>query len=101
MTNQLMTGEGGPARSAVTQRLMRKGVHLELSSTVTSVDETTITYLKDGVEHVIRDADTLVFAVGYTPAPAICENAHLIGDCDKVGNLKDAIAAAHQLAKNL
>lgn len=102
MTNQLMTGEGGPAKSALTQRLMRKGVHIELNSTITRVDETTITYTKDGAEHTIRDADTLVFAVGYTPAPLPGgEKIHRIGDCDKVGNLKDAISAAYELAKNL
>ena len=70
--------------------------------TITRVDETTITYTKDGAEHTIRDADTLVFAVGYTPAPLPGgEKIHRIGDCDKVGNLKDAISAAYELAKNL
>lgn len=101
MTDTLMTGEGGPAKSALTQRLMRKGVKLALNSTVTKVDETTITYQTDGVEHTIRDADTLVFAVGYTPVPVRHEGALVLGDCDKVGNLKDAITAAYTAAKNL
>lgn len=101
MTDTLMTGEGGPAKSALTQRLMRKGVKLALNSTVTKVDETTIVYQTDGVEHTIRDADTLVFAVGYTPVPVRHEGALVLGDCDKVGNLKDAITAAYTAAKNL
>lgn len=101
MTDTLMTGEGGPAKSALTQRLMRKGVKLALNSTVTKVDETTITYQTDGVEHTIRDADTLVFAVGYTPVPVRHEGALVLGDCDKVGNLKDAITAAYMAVKNL
>lgn len=101
MTDTLMTGEGGPAKSALTQRLMRKGVKLALNSTVTKVDETTITYQTDGVEHTIKDADTLVFAVGYTPVPVRHEGALVLGDCDKVGNLKDAITAAYMAAKNL
>ncbi len=101
MTDTLMAGEGGSAKSALTQRLIRKGVKLELNSAITKVDETSITYEKDGKEHVIPDADTLIFAVGYTPAPILCSHAHLLGDCDKVGNLKDAIAAAHHFAKNL
>jgi hypothetical protein len=29
------------------------------------------------------------------------ERVNYIGDCDKVGNLKDAIGAAYQLAKTL
>lgn len=101
MTDTLMAGEGGPAKSALTQRLIRKGVKLELNSVVTNVDETSITYEKDGREYVINDADTLIFAVGYTPAPVVCSHAHILGDCDKVGNLKDAITAAHHFAKTI
>ena len=101
MTPSLMTGEGGAAKSQLTQRLMRKGVKIELNSQVTKVDENTITYVKEGVEHHIDDADTLVFAVGYIPLKMENERANYIGDCDKVGNLKDAIGAAYQLAKTL
>lgn len=99
MTDALMTGEGGAAKSVLTQRLMRKGVKIELKSTVTKVDETTIAHSKNGEEHIISDADTLVFAVGYTPTPVEYENIHMIGDCNKVGNLKDAIASAYAFAK--
>ena len=106
MTNALMVGEGGAAKSVLTQRLMRKGVKVEFNSQVTGVTETTITYknTKTNVETVIEDADTLVFAVGYNPLPIAAPEGmklHLIGDCNKVGNLKDAIGAAHALAKEL
>ena len=101
MTGSLMTGEGGAAKSRLTQRLMSKGVKLLLNAQVKNVDESTITYEQDGEEHTIKDADTLVFAVGYTPTKVEYENAHYIGDCDKVGNLKDAISGAYQLARSL
>jgi 2,4-dienoyl-CoA reductase-like NADH-dependent reductase (Old Yellow Enzyme family)/thioredoxin reductase len=101
MTNSLMTGEGGAAKSVLTQRLMRKGVKIQFNSKVTKVDETTITYEQDGAEHVITDADTLVFAVGYTPMPVNYPGAKVIGDCNQVGNLKDAITAAYNLAITL
>ncbi len=103
MTDTLMTGEGGAAKSVLTQRLLKKGVKIELKSTVTKVDETTITYCKDGKEYRIHDADTLVFAVGYEPMPVAGnrEPIHQIGDCNKVGNLKDAISAAYTLASTL
>lgn len=101
MTGSLMTGEGGAAKSRLTQRLMSKGVKLLLNAQVKKVDENTITYEQDGEEHTIKDADTLVFAVGYTPTKVEYGNAHYIGDCDKVGNLKDAISEAYQLAKSL
>lgn len=105
MTSSLMPGEGGAAKSQLTQRLMRKGVKIELNAQVTKVDETTITYEKDGQEHQITDADTLVFAVGYAPNKveneAVEDRMHFIGDCNQVGNLKDAIQAANQLAKEI
>lgn len=105
MTSSLMPGEGGAAKSQLTQRLMRKGVKIELNAQVTKVDETTITYEKDGQEHQITDADTLVFAVGYAPNKveneAVEDRIHFIGDCNQVGNLKDAIQAANQLAKEI
>ncbi len=101
MTGSLMTGDGGAAKSRLTQRLMSKGVKLLLNAQVKKVDENTITYEQDGEERTIKDADTLVFAVGYTPAKVEYENAHYIGDCGKVGNLKDAISGAYQLAKSL
>lgn len=101
MTDALMAGEGGAAKSVLTQRLMRKGVNIELKSTVTKVDETTITYEKGGREYVIDDADTLVFAVGYTPVPIAYTNMHILGDARQVGNLKDAISSAYEFAKAL
>ena len=105
MTSSLMPGEGGAAKSQLTQRLMRKGVRIELNAQVTKVDETTITYEKDGKEYHIDDADTLIFAVGYAPnkveSKRVDDRIHFIGDCNKVGNLKDAIQAANKLAKEL
>ena len=105
MTSSLMPGEGGATKSQLTQRLMRKGVKIELNAQVTKVDETTITYEKDGKEYQITDADTLVFAVGYAPNKveneAVEDRMHFIGDCNQVGNLKDAIQAANQLAKEI
>lgn len=101
MTASLMTGEGGPAKSALTQRLMRKGVHLELKATVKAVDENTITYEKNGQDYVIDDADTLVFAVGYDSVKINDDRIHVIGDSHKVGNLKEAITGAYEFAKKL
>lgn len=100
MTGQLMAGEGGAAKSIITQRLQRKGVRICLNAEVTGVSEGTITYRQGGVEHTLA-AETLVFAVGYTPAPAAAEGAHIIGDSAKVGNLRDAITAAYNMAKEL
>lgn len=101
MTNTLMTGEGGAAKSLLTQRMMKKGVHIELNAQVVSVDENTITYQQKGQTYVIDDADTLVFAVGYDPIHINNEKIKAIGDSEKVGSLKDAITSAYTFAKTL
>ena len=71
---------------------------MECSAKVTSTTETTITYEQNGKECVITDADTLVFANGYHVESDVEDMLkaagcfyHLIGDGNKVGNIKDAI----------
>ena len=98
MEHEVMLSETGPARSLLVQRMMNKGIHMECSAKVTATTETTITYEQNGKEYVIADADTLVFANGYHVESDV-ENMlkaagcfyHLIGDGNKVGNIKDAI----------
>lgn len=108
MAPEIMMTEGGVVRSKLVMRMMEKGVQIESKAQVTSVTEDTITYIKDGVEHVIKDADTLVFANGYHIESVVEDmlkeagaNYHLIGDGAKVGNIKDAISGAYELAKGL
>lgn len=108
MAPGVMASESGPGRSLLVQRMMRKGVQMICGAKVEKVDESSIWYTKDGREHCIADADTLVFAVGYKADPAVEEmlkaagvTYHLIGDADKVGNIKDAIGAGYQTAKAL
>ena len=101
MTNALMTGEGGAAKSVLTRRLMEKGVRIEFNAKVERVDSDHIYYSQNGKEHVISDADTLVFATGYVPLPIQNDRIVQIGDCDSVGNLKDAISSAYQVTIHL
>lgn len=101
MTPSLMAGEGGAAKSVLTQRLMKKGVKIELKAQVTAVDENTITYQKDGKEYVLDDVDTLVFAVGYESISIDNDKVHVIGDSQKVSHLKDAISGAYELASKI
>lgn len=101
MTGSLMAGESGATKSLLTRRMMEKGVKIELNSKITYVDETTIKYEKNNQEYIIDDADTLVFAIGYNPVIAPINNVHLIGDCNKVGSLKDAISSAYNTTKEI
>ncbi len=108
MAPGVMMGESGPGRSLLVRRMMDKGVQMICGAKVERVDETNIWYTKDGQEHCIPDADTLVFAAGYKPDPAVEEMLkaagavyHLIGDAVKTGNIKDAVTAGYQAAKDL
>ncbi|MDD7281000.1 MAG: NAD(P)/FAD-dependent oxidoreductase [Erysipelotrichaceae bacterium] len=101
MTDSLMTGEGGAAKSVLTRRLMEKGVRIEFKAKVERVDENNIYYTQNGTEHVIDNADTLVFALGYTPTPIENDRIIQMGDSAKVGNLKDAIGSAYEIAMKI
>ena len=108
MAPEIMMTESGSGRSVLVQRMISKGVKIECLAKVTAVTENTITYEQNGIEHVISDADTLVFANGYHVDPALEEmlkaagvSYQLIGDGLKVGNLKDAITGAYEAAKVL
>jgi len=106
MASGVMPAESGPGRSLLVQRLRRKGVKLICGAKVERVEEDAITYTRDGQEHCISDADTLVLAVGYHRDPALEKllkacgmTFHIIGDARKPGNLKDAIAQGYQTAR--
>lgn len=108
MMKGVMMNESGPGRSLLVQRMMKKGIQMICSAKVEKVEEDKIYYSKDGVEYCIDDADTLVFAGGYRVDPAMEKmlseagvSYHLIGDAQKVGNLKDAIFTGYETARQL
>lgn len=108
MTKTLAANEGGAGRAVLVTRILDKGVHVLTEAKLTSVTEDTIAYEKDGEEHVIEGADTLVLALGYRPntqlADALSEagfTCHVVGDSKQCGNLRDAIGAAYALACEL
>ena len=108
MAPGVMASESGPGRSLLVQRMMAKGVQMICGAKVEKVDESSIWYTRDGQQHCIADADTLVLAMGYKADPALEEmlkaagaSYHLIGDANKVGTIKDAIGAGYETAKAL
>lgn len=108
MAQEVMMNESGPGRSLLVQRMMKKGVKILVNTKVVAVEKDKIKYLQNGVEGVIDDADTLIFACGYQTDPAF-ENMlkelkmsyHLIGDAHQVGNIKDAIGEAYRLVRDV
>lgn len=59
-------------------------------------------------DYEITDADTLVLAMGYRPNATLQEQLTdagvaytVLGDCNKLGNIKDAISAGYEFARTL
>ncbi len=105
MAPGVMLTESGPGRSLLVQRMLKKGIQLICGAKVERVEPDAIIYTKDGEEHTLTGADTLVLAVGYRPDPALEEMLkasgaayHILGDAAKPGNLKDAITQGYQTA---
>lgn len=108
MGKEILMAETGAGRSVLVQRMLEKGIHIECNAKVTKALDDKIYYERDGVEHVINKVDTLIFAVGYHIDKSIEEmlkdtnqTYHLIGDCNKVGNIKDAISLAYEVARKI
>ena len=108
MGDVLAANESGAGRAVLITRMLSKGVEAVTGAKVTRVDEDTVTYEKDGAEHVIADADTLVLALGYRANASLVEaleaagiTVHAIGDAKAPGNIRDAVAAAYALAREL
>lgn len=105
---EIMMKEVGAVRSALVLRMMKKGINIITKATVDKVETDKIYYTVGGQQHVIDDADTLVFAVGYKVSPAMEEmlkeagvSYKLIGDAAAVGTIKEAISGAYQAAKEV
>ena len=108
MTRALAANEGGAGRAVLVTRILDKGVHVLTEAKLTGVTEDTISYEKDGEEHVIEGADTLVLALGYRPNTALADAltgagfaCHVLGDSKQCGNLRDAIEAGYKAACEL
>ena len=103
MAQEVMMNESGPGRSLLVQRMMKKGVKILVNTKVVAVEKDKIKYLQNGVEGVIDDADTLIFACGYQTdmLKELKMSYHLIGDAHQVGNIKDAIGEAYRLVRDV
>lgn len=108
MMDEVMMKESGPGRSLLVQRMMAKGVNMICKAKVDRVEEDKIYYTQNNEQHVIEDADTLVFATGYRSDPAMEEMLkeagnpyHLIGDAKQARSIKDAIFEGYGVAKQI
>ena len=76
-------------------------VHLETKLSEIHPDGVTVVG-KDGNSFKI-DADSVILSTGYKPAPVApkSRHVHLVGDCNKVGNLRSVIWQAWDVAMKL
>lgn len=79
-------------------------VPVYLESTVQEIKENSVIIeTKDGLKEI--EADTVIGCVGYSPGTPLAAksngNVHIIGDAEKVGNLKTVIKEAYDLVQKL
>lgn len=108
MGKEILMTETGAGRSVLVQRMLQKGIHIECNAKMTKAQDGKIYFEQNGTERVIENVNTLVFAVGYHVDATMEEMLkqtnrpyYLIGDCNKVGNIKDAISTAYEVARKL
>ena len=78
-------------------------VEIHLETGLTKINENSVTLkTKDGKEFEVQ-ADDVVLSVGYNPAPLApkAKHVHVIGDADKVGNLRTVIWGAWKTCMKL
>ncbi len=78
-------------------------VEVHLESGVDRIDSNAVTIREKDGSTVVIPADDVIFAVGYTPAPAFAKgrHVHVIGDACKVGNLRTVVWQAWKVAEKL
>ena len=108
MGKEILMTETGAGRSVLVQRMLQKGIHIECNAKMTKAQDGKIYFEQNGTERVIGNVNTLVFAIGYHVDATMEEMLkqtnrpyYLIGDCNKVGNIKDAICTAYEVARKL
>ena len=79
-------------------------VPVYLESTLKEIQDHNVVILTPDGEKVI-DCDSVVLSVGYVPGTSLVkessEHVHILGDAAKVGNLKNVIWGAYDLAFSL
>ena len=78
-------------------------VPVYLNSKVVEIKDNVVVVLdENNVEHDIK-ADSTIVSVGYIPTPLTKKdrNVYLVGDCNKVGNLRTVIWKAYEVAMKI
>jgi 2-enoate reductase len=78
-------------------------VEVHLESCVERIGTNSVTITDKNHNKVELPADNVILAIGYTPAPAFQKGSHVhvIGDANKVGNLRTVVWQAWKVAEKL
>ena len=79
-----------------------KKVPVYLESGVAEIKEKSVVInTKDGQKEV--KADSIILAIGYNPNPIVkkAKNVHVVGDANKVGNLRTVIWGVWDIVKKI
>jgi len=74
-------------------------VHLETK--VCKIEDDGVTVADKAGKEFKIDADSVILSTGYRPAPLETKGVHVVGDCDKVGNLRTVIWQAWDVCMKL
>ena len=89
------------------QKLKQKNVPVHLNTKVVEIDGTTVTIEKEGQKSKLEGIDKIVMATGMKPVDDLKNELagkipiHIVGDAEKPGKAKEAIANAYHLAMTL
>ncbi len=103
MQDDLMHGSGVPLANTSYLRDFFKTNQVEthLETRLNAITEVGVTVThKDGTTEEIA-ADSVILSVGYVPAPVAKKGVHIVGDADKVGNLRSVIWGAWDVCMKL
>jgi 2,4-dienoyl-CoA reductase-like NADH-dependent reductase (Old Yellow Enzyme family)/thioredoxin reductase len=95
-------------RSWLVTQLYDKGVNIVTNARVSEILQDGVRYTVDGQEQVLRGIDNVVLAVGVSPQDALARElknlpvpVYVIGDAKKPRRVRDAIAEANKVARDL
>ncbi len=104
MRNDLMIGAGICLANSSYLRdfFSHNNVEVHLETALNEISEHGVVVTKANGEKVEISADSVITSVGYIPTPLqTTKKAQLVGDCDKIGNLRTVIWKAWDVATKL
>jgi NADPH-dependent 2,4-dienoyl-CoA reductase/sulfur reductase-like enzyme len=105
MLDNIDTTDYTANRDYLMARLAQKPIDIVTGAKVSEISTNAVSYIKDGIETIIKGIDTIVIAMGSKSVNTLAEDfielhipTHVIGDANTVGKIVNAIASGRELA---